>query len=118
MDIEEFRQYCLNKKGTSESMPFGDDNLVLKVMDKMYALIMLDTTNKVALKCDPQYAIELREKYEGVEEAYHFNKKHWNQVFLDSDVGDRLIKELIDHSYAEVLKKLTRKQRLEYESLP
>lgn len=117
MDIEELRQYCLHKKATTESFPFDEDSLVFKVMDKMYALISLESPDKISLKCDPQYAVELRERYAGIEEAYHFNKKYWNQVYTNRDVADKLIKELIDHSYAEVLNKFTRRIRLEYEAL-
>jgi len=117
MDIESVREYCLSKKAVTEGFPFGDDSLVIKVMDKMFALISLETADKVALKCDPEYAIELREKYNGVEGAYHFNKKYWNQVFFDRDVDDKMLKHLIDHSYDEVLKKFTKKIRVEYDQL-
>lgn len=70
------------------------------------------------MKCDPEYAIELRDHYNGVEGAWHFNKKYWNQVFFDRDVDDKLIKQLIDHSYDEVIKKFTKKLRAEYDALP
>ena len=76
-------------------------------MDKMFALIDLESANKICLKCDPEYALELREHYVAIEGAYHFNKKYWNQVFLDGDVDDKLLKQLIDHSVEEVLKKFT-----------
>lgn len=56
--------------------------------------------------------------YAAIEGAYHFNKKYWNQVFLDGDVDDKLLKQLIDHSMEEVLKKFTKKMRTEYEALP
>ena len=69
-------------------------------------------------ECDPEYALELREHYAAIEGAYHFNKKYWNQVFLDGDVDDKLVKQLIDHSMEEVLKKFTKKMRTEYEALP
>lgn len=118
MDIESVREYCLSKKATTECFPFDDDSLVFKVMDKMYALISLEVGDKVSLKCNPDYAIELREKYNAVEPAYHFNKKYWNQVWFDRDASDKLIKELIDHSYEEVIKKFTKKLRAEYDALP
>lgn len=117
MNIETVREYCLSKKATTESFPFDDDSLVFKVMGKMFALIGLGNGNKIALKCDPEYAIELRERYNGVEEAYHFNKKYWNQVFFDRDVDDSLICQLIDHSYEEVMKKFTKKLKQEYDSI-
>ena len=67
---------------------------------------------------NPEKAIELREHYSGIEGAYHFNKKYWNSVRFDSDVDDKLMKELIDHSYDEVIKKFTKKLRAEYDALP
>lgn len=118
MDIETAREYCLSKKAVTECLPFDDTSLVMKVMDKMFALIDLESANKISMKCDPVYAIELRERYSAIEGAYHFNKKFWNQIDLDGDVDDRLIKELIDHSIEEVLKKFTKKKRAEYDALP
>lgn len=115
MNIESARDYCLSKKGTTESFPFDEYSLVIKVMDKMFALIDLECADKIALKCDPEYAIVLREKYNGVEGAFHFNKKYWNQVFFEQDVNDILLKQLIDHSYNEVVKKFTKKTRTEYD---
>lgn len=118
MDIETVREYCLSKKGVTESFPFDDVSLVMKVMDKMFALIDLESARSISLKCDPEKAIELREHYKGIEGAYHFNKKYWNGVFLDSDLDDKLVKELIDHSYDEVIKKFTKKLKAEYDALP
>lgn len=117
MDIETAREYCLSKKGVTECLPFDEYSLVMKVMGKMFALIDLESANKLCLKCDPEYAIELRERYSAIEGAYHFQKKYWNQVFLDRDADDRLIKQLIDHSLEEVIKKFTKKMRAEYEAL-
>ena len=117
MNVETVREYCLNKKGVTESFPFDDVSLVVKVMNKMFALIDLEEANHIALKCDPEKAIELREHYSGIEGAYHFNKKYWNSVRFDSDVDDKLMKELIDHSYDEVIKKFTKKLRAEYDAL-
>lgn len=118
MDIEIAREYCLSKKAVTECLPFDEYSLVMKVMDKMFALIDLESANKIYLKCNPEYALELREHYSAIEGAYHFNKKYWNQVFLDGDVDDKLLKQLIDHSFEEVLKKFTKKKRTEYEALP
>lgn len=118
MDIETAREYCLSQKAVTECLPFDDTSLVMKVMDKMFVLIDLESANKIMMKCDPEYAIELRERYSAIEGAYHFNKKYWNQIFLDGDVDDSLIKKLIDHSIEEVLKKFTKKKRAEYDALP
>lgn len=71
MNVERAREYCLNKKGTIECLPFDDVSLVIKVMGKMFALIDLESANTIALKCDPEYALELRERYTAIEGAYH-----------------------------------------------
>ena len=118
MDIEALREYCLSKKGVTECLPFDEYSLVMKVMGKMFAMIDLESADHIVLKCDPERALDLRERYEAIDGAWHFNKKYWNQVFLDRDVDDRLIRSLIDHSYEEVLKKFTRKMRTEYDKLP
>ncbi len=112
MDIEKCREICLSMhQYVEETFPFDDVNLVMKIGDKMFALLPLDTPDKLSLKCDPDRAIELRERYQGIEPAFHFNKKHWNQVFFNSDVPDKLIEELIRHSYETVTAKLTKKVR-------
>ncbi len=113
MDIEFFREYCLSKKGTSESFPFDDKILVFKVIDKMFAAVDVDIFESANLKCDPEKAIELRESNEGILPGYHMNKKHWNSVMMDGSVHDRLIQELIDHSYNLVVQKLPKKVKEE-----
>ena len=117
MDIETIRDYCINKKATTEEFPFDEVTLVFKVMGKMYACIGLDNPDLLTLKCDPDYALELREQYAGIEGAFHFHKKYWNQVSLRGDIEDRLIRSLIDHSYEEVLKKFPRKLKQAYDEL-
>lgn len=117
MDIESIREYCIRKKAVTECFPFDEYNLVFKVVDRMFALINLENPDRIFLKCEPEYAIELRDRYNGIEGAFHFNKKHWNQVYLESDVSDSQIKELIDHSYNEVIKKFTRRQKEQYNEL-
>lgn len=117
MDIELIREYCLQKQGVTEDFPFDEVTLVIRVMDKMFVLLSLDKPDYVAMKCEPTYAVELREQYSEIEGARHFNKKHWNQIDLSGSVPDALIKELIDHSYNEVIKKFTRKLRAQYDAL-
>ena len=117
MDIESCREYCIRKKAVTECFPFDEYNLVFKVVDRMFALINLENPDRIFLKCEPEYAIELRDRYNGIEGALKKKKKHWNQVYLESDVSDNLIKELIDHSYNEVIKKFTRKQKELYNEL-
>jgi predicted DNA-binding protein (MmcQ/YjbR family) len=106
MNIESLREYCLSKKGSTESFPFGETTLVFKVCDKMFALTSLDKDLSINLKCDPEKAIELREKYSFVIPGYHMNKTYWNSVLIDNSVPDHLIREWIDHSYNEVVNKL------------
>lgn len=118
MDIETIRNYCINKKATTEEFPFDETTLVFKVMGKMYACIDLDAPELISLKCDPEYALDLRERHAGIEGAFHFNKKYWNQVSLRGDIDSKLVLKLIDHSYEEVLKKFTRKLKQAYDELP
>lgn len=117
MDIETLRAYCLQVPGAGESLPFGPDSLVFKVMGHMFALLPLDGTHKVSVKCAPDYALELRDRYRGIEPAWHFNKKYWNQIWLDRDVPDDLILSLIDHSVEEVVRRWSRKKQKEYAQL-
>ena len=99
MDIVTLRDYCLLKKGSAESFPFGDDTLVFKVKEKIFALVNLDGDLSINLKCDPVLAIDLRERYSSVTPGYHMNKKHWNTVLLDGSVPDKEVLSWIDHSY-------------------
>lgn len=117
MNIEDFRNYCISKKGVTESFPFDKDTLVFKVMGKMYALTSVDNFDFINLKCDPIRAIELREKYDAVKPGYHMNKALWNSVYINLDVSDKLIYNWIDDSYNLIVQSLTKKLRLELESL-
>jgi predicted DNA-binding protein (MmcQ/YjbR family) len=99
MNIESIREYCLSKKNVTECMPFGDDTLVYKVSGKIFILANLDGDLTINLKCDPAFALELRERYTSVIPGYHMNKKHWNTVMIDGSIPDREIFEWIDHSY-------------------
>jgi len=99
MDLEILRDYCISKKGTTESFPFGDDTLVFKVNGKIFALVNLDGDTSINLKCDPAYALELRERFASVTPGYHMNKKHWNTVMIDGTIPDKEILSWIDHSY-------------------
>lgn len=109
MNIEIFRTYCLAKKGVTEDFPFGEQTIVFKVLGKMFALANVDLFESINLKCDPERAIELRETYQGVLPGYHMNKKHWNTVLVNNDVPEKLIFELIDHSYKLVIKSLPKR---------
>lgn len=117
MNIEEFRECCLSIKGASESLPFlGKNVLVFKVMDKMFCYIPLEPKDGVFrahLKCNPEKSVELREKYNGITQT-DFKTLLWNLVILESDVSDELIKELVQHSVDEVIKKLSKRKQKEY----
>jgi predicted DNA-binding protein (MmcQ/YjbR family) len=99
MNIEEYRDYCLEKPGVSEETPFGPDTLVFKVGGKIFALTDLNSFASINLKCDPEKAVELRDQFDFIKPGYHMNKKHWNTVLLESSLTNTLLKELIDHSY-------------------
>jgi predicted DNA-binding protein (MmcQ/YjbR family) len=114
MNIEELREYCLSLKGTTEHFPFDDVTLVLKVQGKMFALIPLDNIEtQIALKCDPERAINLREEYSAIVPAWHFNKKHWNSVLIDHTISTDFLCELIRHSYELVVSSLPKKLKEE-----
>ncbi len=113
MNIEELREYCLSKKGATECFPFDEVTLVFKIGEKMFALTNLDGDLSINLKCDPEKAIELREKYPTVKPGYHMNKKLWNTVEMDDTVKDSLIKEWIDDSYQLVFDSLTKKVKIQ-----
>lgn len=114
MNIEQFRAYCLSKKYVSESFPFDDQALVFKVADKMFALTALNRKpSQVNLKCDPERALELRDEYPDIFAGYHMSKKHWNTLILEGSLTNKLILELIDHSYNLVVKGMTKKKQKE-----
>lgn len=99
MNIEEFRDYCLAKADVEESTPFGPDVLVFKVKGKMFALCDIDEFKRINLKCEPNKAIELREKHEEITPGYHMNKQHWNSVSPKGTLSNSLICQLVDDSY-------------------
>lgn len=111
MDVEFFREYCLSKPHSTEELPFDEVTLCFKVAGKIFALISLDTGDRTNLKCYPEYAIELREKFSGVRPGFHMNKKHWNTVMFNEDVDDATIYHLVNHSYEQVVSKLPLKIR-------
>ncbi len=111
MNIEELRDYCISKKGVTESFPFDEVTLVFKVGNKMFALTNLDGEPSINLKCDPERAIELREQYSSIIPGYHMNKTHWNTVIIDSSIPIKLLTELIDHSYKLILDSLPKAKR-------
>ena len=117
MNLETFYEYCLSKKGVTEHFPFDEETLVFKVGGKMFALSSLNQWEKgapsVNLKCNPEYAEELRAQYDDIKPGFHMSKIHWNTIEINHDVPDSLVKELIDQSYELVFKSLTKKGQTE-----
>jgi predicted DNA-binding protein (MmcQ/YjbR family) len=112
MDLESFREYCLSKRAATEDTPFGEDTLVFKVGGKMFALASLDEVPARAnLKCDPDLALELRDRYEEVQPGYHMSKKHWNTVQLEGAIPPVEIRQMIDRSYDLVVAGLPKAKR-------
>lgn len=109
MNIEEFRSYCLSKKGVTESFPFDETTLVFKVMGKMFALTNLDSVFRFTVKTNPDEGMRLREIYPCISPAWHMNKTHWITVTTDETLNDELLKTIINCSYQLVISGLTKK---------
>ena len=120
MTIDIYYDYCLSKKGVTEHFPFDEDTLVFKVGGKMFALSSLKEWENgkpaLNLKCDPDWAQELRGQYDDIQAGYHMSKIHWNTVSVNSEISDAFLKELIDHSYDLVFKSLTKKIQSEIQN--
>ncbi len=113
MDLESFREYCLSKTGATESAPFGEETIVFKVGGKIFALASLDDVPARAnLKCDPDLALELRDRYEQVQPGYHMNKKHWNTVEIEGGIPEGELRKMIDHSYELIAKSLPKTRKI------
>ncbi|GAB3918274.1 MmcQ/YjbR family DNA-binding protein [Mucilaginibacter boryungensis] len=108
MNIEVLREYCIDKPGVTEGFPFGEDTLVFKVGGKLFLLIGLAEANRFNVKCDPEWAVELRERHNEVKPGYHMNKIHWNTVYMDGALTENQLREMIDHSYNLVFKSLSK----------
>src|SRR6476646_11227803 len=112
MDAVEFREYRLTKPKATEGTPYGETEHACKVAGKMFALMSLDEVPPTAnLKCDPDLALELRDRYEQVRPGYHMNKKHWNTVEIEGCISETELRKMIDHSYDLVVQSLPRATR-------
>lgn len=116
MNIEQLRDYCLNKPNATEDFPFDANTLVFKVGGKMFALVPLQKWENglasINLKCEPDYALELRAEYDSIEAGWHMSKKHWNTLYIHKgELQPKLVSDLIDHSYNMVVKSMTKKLR-------
>ena len=121
MNLENFYEYCLLKKGVTEHFPFDKDILVFKVGEKIFALTSLERWETgepaINLKCDPDRAVELRAQFDDITPGFHMSKVHWNTVKINEGVSDAMVKELTDHSYELVFKSLTKKLQTEIQEL-
>ena len=117
MNIEQLYEFCLSKNGVTEHFPFDSDTLVFKVGGKMFCLTSLHAWENgkptLNLKCDPLKAIELRDTFEAIQPGYHMSKIHWNTVAFYKDVSDKMMCELINHSYDLVFKSLPKQLQSE-----
>ena len=116
MNIDQIRNYSLSKPQVSEDFPFDEDTLVFRVLGKIFALAPLENWESgkasLNLKCDPEYAITLREEYNSIRPGFHMNKKHWNSVYIhENELATDFIFKLIDHSYDMVVKSMPKKMR-------
>ena len=111
--LDALKTYCLAKPGSTAGYPFGEGALVIKVLDRMFALISEDENPlRINLKCDPDDALALRQQYDAIIPGYHMNKKHWNSLIMDGSIPIIMLHELIDHSYDLVVSKMSQsKQR-------
>ncbi len=116
MNIEDIREYCILKKAVSEGFPFDDKTLVFKLKNRMFALVGLHN-NFINLKCEPELAIERREKFNEITAAYHMNKKHWNSVDYTQNLSFIFLKQMIDESYNLVYNSLTKKEKKEINNI-
>lgn len=113
MNIEQIREYCLSLNGVTEDMPFGDDTLVFRVMNKIFALVNLDGESRINLKCEPGRAISLREEFSAIIPGYHMNKMHWNTLIMNGTLKKDMVTELISHSYDLIIESLPKSKKEE-----
>ena len=104
MDVLSLRDYCLSLPLTEECTPFDETTLVYKIAGKMYACADMVDFALVAVKCDPDLAEQLRERYPEVGTVPHFNKRHWNGIRTDGDLPDAFIRQQIRNSYLLVVR--------------
>ena len=104
MDIVDFREFCLSFPEVEECLPFDEVTLVFKVAGKMFAVVGFDNPIGFVVKCDPERAIALRDKYPQVKAAFHFNKRHWNSIRFEGAMSDQQLQQEIRHSYLLVVK--------------
>jgi predicted DNA-binding protein (MmcQ/YjbR family) len=107
---DDVRAYCMSKRQVTEEFPFSEDP-VYKVRGKIFAIVSIDAPERVALKCDPNLVPLLRDTYPAVTTAPYMHKAHWNQVLLDGSIPDDEVLEMVDNSYALIVKALPKVER-------
>lgn len=118
MNLEELRDYCMSHKAVEETLPFGPETLVFKVMGKAFLLTGFDSAPvQFNVKCNPEKAIELREQHSCVIPGYHMNKKHWNTIVADGSVSNKQLKEWITDSYNLVISGMPKVQQKKLASM-
>lgn len=126
MEFEDFKAYCLSKKGVEETYPFGDMAVWFKVKGKAFCwtfveMFKMDDELKPAFtfvncKCDPNRTEEWRGKFPAVHPGWHQSKKHWNSVYMDGSLQDDDFRMMIDHAYDLVVGSLSKKIQIELEN--
>ena len=117
MDIIEFREYCLSLPDVEETLPFDDTTLVYKVGGRMFAMVSLERPDHFAVKCDPERAIILRDRYPQVTAGWHLNKRHWNDIRFEGRLGDEALRGEVRHSYMLVVRQNVTPKALRLEIL-
>jgi predicted DNA-binding protein (MmcQ/YjbR family) len=102
---------CASLPAAAEDYPFGEGVAVFKVGGRIFALVPLEGSPSVNLKCDPDLALELRAAHPSVRPGYHQNKRHWNTVGLDGAIEDGELRWMVEHSYDLVVANLPRAVR-------
>ncbi|MDD5781053.1 MAG: biotin--[acetyl-CoA-carboxylase] ligase [Bacteroidales bacterium] len=118
MNIELIREYCLSKAGTTEDCAFGPDTVLFRIKDKIFACIDTERPNLIVVKCDPEEINVLCERYNGIKRAWHWNKRHWIEIYFDSDVSDTLVRELVERAYMLVVQHLPKKTLYHFPETP
>jgi len=119
MHLDEAIAHCLSLPGAVEETPFGPEVLVYKVGGRMFALTdPNDVPPALNLKCDPERALALRDRYPAIQPGYHMNKRHWNTVSLDGSLPTTVVRELIEQSHALVIAGLPAKVRAQLARVP
>lgn len=114
MNVEQLREYCLSLPMATEDMAFGEDYLLFRVCDRIFACLGLERIDYFVVKCNPDYALDLRDRFAEIAPAWHWNKRYWNQISLNGGLSDEMIMSFVRHSYAEVVGKLPRRVRDAY----